>query len=91
MKRLAVFPRIEQHRSAGYDVRGRQPRWRVGLKRFAGDLEEPWIVSVLPLRSDAPIYIEEPYRPSFAGSKQVASLVSVRILPEYQLTLPLGR
>jgi hypothetical protein len=60
--------------------------------RFTGtaDLNEPWILTVMPLRSDAPIYIEEPYRPRFVDSKQVASVVSVRILPEYQLTLPSG-
>jgi len=45
----------------------------------------------MPLRSDAPIYIEEPYRPRFADSKQLGTVVSARILPEYQLTLPLGR
>jgi len=65
--------------------------WRIGLKRFTGDFKEPWVVTVLPLRSDAPIYIEEPYRPSFVESKQVASLVAARILPEYQLTLRFAR
>jgi beta-galactosidase len=63
--------------------------WRIGLARFATQLRRgPLELRVLPLRSDAPIYIEPAYRPAdFPASGQIARLVSARVLPRYDLLL----
>lgn len=59
--------------------------WQVGLRRFASQLGEPWTLTVLPLRSDAPIYIQPPYRPQQAEGGQLARLIDVRLVPAYGL------
>ncbi|RDE07536.1 beta-galactosidase [Sphingomonas aracearum] len=61
--------------------------WRVGLKRFADRLGRPWTLSVLPLRSDAPIYLDESARRQVPASGQIAELRSVRLVPERELVL----
>jgi hypothetical protein len=63
--------------------------WRVGLKRFASEITRgPLELRILPLRSDAPIYLEPAYRPKdFPASGQIARLESVRLLPQYELLL----
>jgi hypothetical protein len=59
--------------------------WRIGLKRFAARLGRPWTLTVLPLRADAPIYLDEAARAKLPPGDQVADLLSVRLVPEYQL------
>jgi hypothetical protein len=59
--------------------------WRIGLKRFADRLGTPWTLTVLPLRADAPIYLDEAARAKLPPGDQVADLLSVRLVPEYQL------
>jgi hypothetical protein len=59
--------------------------WEVGLKRFAAEADKPLTLTVLPLRQDAPIYIEDGYRPQIAQGGQVAEVVSVTAVPEYRL------
>jgi hypothetical protein len=63
--------------------------WRVGLQRFANELRRgPLELRILPLRSDAPIYIEPAFRPTdFPANGQVARLESARVLPRYELLL----
>jgi beta-galactosidase len=63
--------------------------WRIGLRRFASELRRgPLELRILPLRSDAPIYIEPAYRPAdFPASGQIARLVSARVIPRYDLLL----
>ncbi len=63
--------------------------WRIGLARFASELRRgPLELRILPLRSDAPIYLEPDYRPKdFPASGQIARLVSARLLPRYELLL----
>lgn len=60
--------------------------WRIGLGRYAeavkrGQLE----LRILPLRSDAPIYIPAAYRPTFTGQR--AELLGVNVIPVYGATL----
>lgn len=57
--------------------------WEVGLKRFARALSEPLALTILPLRADAPIYIEQ--RPELPAGGQTAELVRVTATPEYRL------
>ena len=63
--------------------------WRIGLARYAAELRRgPLELRVLPLRSDAPIYLEPAYWPKdFGASGQVARLASVRLLPRYELVI----
>ncbi|RZJ02815.1 MAG: glycoside hydrolase family 35, partial [Rubrivivax sp.] len=57
-------------------------RWQIGLKQFKLKPGQALKLSVLPLRADAPIYIDAAHRPSFAaGQTQVAELRSARLLP----------
>ncbi len=58
------------------------PDWTVGLK--GRDLTQPFTLTVLPLRADAPVYLDDAYRPK---EDQVAAVQSVTVVPEYQLTL----
>jgi hypothetical protein len=67
--------------------------WRVGLRRFASELTRgPLELRILPLRSDAPIYLEPDYRPKdFPASGQIARLESAELLPQYELLLTAPR
>ena len=57
-------------------------RWQVGLRQFALQPGAELRLSVLPLRADAPIYIDAAHRPAFAaGQTQVAELRGARLLP----------
>jgi hypothetical protein len=61
--------------------------WEVGLKRFASLLDKPFTLTVLPMRQDAPIYIEPEYQLHLAPGAQAAEIVRVRIEPEYRLRI----
>lgn len=57
-------------------------RWQIGLRQFALKPGAALSLSVLPLRADAPVYIDAAHRPAFAaGQAQVAELRSARLLP----------
>ena len=58
--------------------------WQIGLKNH---LHTGLVVSVLPLRADAPIYLPKDSRPDFAGKPQIAALNKVALIPVYKLTL----
>lgn len=56
-------------------------RWQIGLKQFGLKPGAELKLSVLPLRADAPIYIDAAHRPAFAaGQTQVAELRGARLL-----------
>jgi beta-galactosidase len=66
--------------------------WTVGVRRFldvqgGGSFE----LSVLPLRSDAPVYFELPLALKFSPEGQIDSLDGIRLVPEYQLGIDLAR
>lgn len=59
--------------------------WRVGLKRFAAELARgPLELRVLPLRADAPIYVNA-RQPRMVPDGQRAELNDVTAEPEYEL------
>ena len=58
--------------------------WQVSA-RHAG--KGPLTLSVLPLRSDAPIYLPKEGRPDFGGKAQLAELRGVRVTPVYTLNV----
>lgn len=65
--------------------------WNVGLKRYSQRLTGPLTLTVLPLRSDAAVYIEPQVKPAFPASGQIAEVRKVELIPEYELKLSAGR
>ncbi len=72
--------------------------WRVGLKRFAEAIRRGTLeLRILPLRSDAPIFLQPGTSPDHSGperfpaSGQIAELRSLRVYPEYELIVQLRR
>ncbi len=63
-------------------------KWNIGLKRFRERLAEPWQLTILPLRGDAPIYLDAAVRPDIPADGQIADLRSVTIEPEYKWVIP---
>lgn len=61
--------------------------WSVGLSRFASHLGKPLTLTVLPLRGDAPIYIDKSARPKLAADAQIAEVEKVEIVPQYRLNV----
>lgn len=61
--------------------------WRVGLRRNANVLGKPLTLTISPLRADAPIYIDEKYRPKLPKNGQIAVLKTVSIEPRYRLDI----
>ncbi|MGA7339165.1 MAG: beta-galactosidase [Terracidiphilus sp.] len=67
-----------------YNGRG----WPIGMGRYlnaegGGSFE----LSILPLRSDAPVYFELEQKPVFAGNGQVDKLDGATLVPEYQIEI----
>jgi len=64
--------------------------WEIGLKRFLPRLFDcPLELSILPLRRDAPVYLDsEAWKKLTAGS-EAADVRSVSVVPEYEVTLDL--
>jgi hypothetical protein len=64
--------------------------WRVGLRRLAPALARgPLELRVLPLRSDAPIFLQGA-RPHFPATGQVAEVSEIRVIPEYELVIDMA-
>ncbi len=62
--------------------------WKVGLKRFENYLRAgPLQLDILPLRKDAPVFLEKGMWPQFPKSGQAAELKSLTLVPEYQLVV----
>ena len=61
--------------------------WQLGLRGLALTEGRPLQLNVLPLRADAPIYIDRAHRPDFASRTQLAQLRSVTLKPVYRLEL----
>ncbi|GAC1516943.1 MAG: hypothetical protein NVS1B4_15280 [Gemmatimonadaceae bacterium] len=61
--------------------------WRVGLRRLSSALARgPLTLRVLPLRRDAPIFLEHG-KPHIPANGQVAEVSAVRAIPEYELLI----
>ena len=59
--------------------------WSVGLRRFSDAINKgPLELSILPLRGDAPIFLEQRFRPAFGKSQQLVELKGVTLSTQYQ-------
>jgi beta-galactosidase len=57
----------------------------VGLHRFSEEIGKgPLELSILPLRGDAPIFLERRFRPAFGTSQQLVELKGVTLSTQYQ-------
>lgn len=66
--------------------------WQIGLSRISPqELEKGLELKILPLRSDSPIYLPDGARPNFPSNGEIAKLVDVRIIPEYEVVANIGK
>ena len=66
--------------------------WRIGLKRFLAPRQlGAFELSILPLRSDSPVYLELADPPANAPHGQIEKLNEIRLIPEYQLEISAAR
>ncbi|MEG3177255.1 beta-galactosidase [Sphingomonas sp. RB3P16] len=61
--------------------------WRIGLKRILSQGAGPLSLRILPLRSDAPIYLDAALRPKPGPDGQRADLLTAAIEPRYRLEI----
>jgi hypothetical protein len=62
--------------------------WQIGLKRFLPDsTSTTFLLQVLPLGQQAPIFFEPGKKPRFDKDGQAGALDSVEALPEYEVDL----
>ncbi|MFP5229886.1 MAG: beta-galactosidase [Acidobacteriota bacterium] len=65
--------------------------WSIGLRRFAAAIAGgPLELEILPLRKDAPIYLERHFWPDFQGNAQITDLKKLTAIPEYQFVIRTG-
>ena len=58
--------------------------FEIGLNRHAPDiLEKELMLAILPLRKDAPIYLQKEAQPDFKGKDSIVELHSIEIIPRY--------
>jgi hypothetical protein len=61
--------------------------WHIGLRNVPIDPAVPLTLTVLPLRPDAPVYLDERFDPRQKTKDQVATLDSVTLIPEYEMRI----
>jgi hypothetical protein len=62
--------------------------WSIGLKRFLNPgKESAFDLSILPLRKDAPFYMEAAKPIRYAKNRQVCTLDRVWLVPQYELVI----
>jgi hypothetical protein len=65
--------------------------WEIGLGRFLNPRGfSSFELSILPLRKDAPVYLEGPDDLDFSPNGQIGKLDGVSLVPEYQLVIEAG-
>ena len=65
--------------------------WEIGLKRFLPDAANSGIrIKVLPLRQDAPIYLDASVRSTLPIHGEIAQVNSLTLKPEYEIVVTLS-
>ncbi|WP_109477415.1 beta-galactosidase [Paraburkholderia sp. C35] len=59
--------------------------WQIGVRNVAVDPQQPLILTILPLRADAPIYLDARYDPRPTIEGQIAALHDAKWRPEYEV------
>ncbi len=63
--------------------------FQIGLSRFHSQIEQKGLeLQILPIRKDAPIFLEDKYRIP-PGEGQIVDLEDLTLVPQYQLTIDL--
>jgi beta-galactosidase len=66
--------------------------WDIGLKRFlARERRDGLTLKILPLRKDAPIFLEPGFAPDFSQKFELSGVENIKLEPEYELRIPVGR
>jgi len=60
--------------------------WEIGLKGFKDHLDKPLTLTILPLRKDTPIYLDDGVA-AMVTEEQSAELTDIRAVPQYRLIL----
>lgn len=61
--------------------------WRVSARHVAIDPHAPLVLTILPLRADAPIYLDSRFDPRPCVEGQIAELTAVTVVPEYEVAV----
>ena len=62
--------------------------WSMGLRQFKAELRlGPLALRILPIRKDAPVYLEQEFRPDFTDKSQAIELKNITIIPQYRFTI----
>jgi len=62
--------------------------WTVGLRRFIAMVDNgPLELSILPLRRNAPIFLEKRFWSNFEGKSQLDDLKSATLIPQYRFEI----
>ncbi|HKD21095.1 MAG TPA: beta-galactosidase [Rhizomicrobium sp.] len=62
--------------------------WEIGLDRFKTEIAKPLTLTILPLRKDAPIYLEQGVAGMVTGD-QTADVTGISVVPLYRLEIAL--
>ena len=60
--------------------------WEIGLRHVHDALAGPLTLTILPMRADAPIYLEGGIESMVTGD-QTAEVTAVEVVPQYRLEL----
>ncbi len=60
--------------------------WEIGLNRFRQEIKSPLTLTILPLRSDAPVYLDGGVAKMVSG-EQTAEVLGIDVVPQYRLHL----
>ncbi len=63
------------------------PAWTIGLKRFKSEIAHPLTLTVMPLRKDAPIYLDDAVKAKLPDTDQIARVNGVTVVPQYALKI----
>ena len=65
--------------------------WEIGLNRYSKEIAGPLVLTVLPLRNDAPIYLDGGVAAMTGGQDQIADVLDVSAVPQYRLHIHTGQ
>ena len=64
--------------------------WEIGVRNVMIDPQQPLMLTVLPMRADAPVYLDARHDLRGSISDQVAEVFGVKWVPEYEVVLSLA-